>query len=173
LQATNNLGNFIMPEILYAEATLTERYQNTVPAVVRKALHLKKGDQVRYAVSDTGEVKLSRADSEQADPVIGQFLSFLANDMQKHPEHLQALTPALRRCQIPRSPLFCRRIKRLSPCGILAAKRDLMSCQRVEKSLSPGGRVQIQCKWSGNRHRLRSSNATVKKKVPPGAKARI
>ena len=85
-----------MPEILYAEATLTERYQNTIPAVVRKALHLKKGDQVRYAVSDSGEVKLSRAKPEQADPVIGQFLSFLANDMQKHPDHLQAVTPALR-----------------------------------------------------------------------------
>ena len=85
-----------MPEILYTEATLTERYQNTVPAVVRKALHLKKGDQVRYAISDNGEVTLSRADPEQADPVIGQFLSFLANDMQKHPDHLQTFTPALR-----------------------------------------------------------------------------
>ncbi|SET71187.1 type II toxin-antitoxin system PrlF family antitoxin [Thalassotalea agarivorans] len=85
-----------MAEILYAEATLTERYQNTVPAAVRKALHLEKGDKVRYAVSDTGEVKLSRADSEQADPVIGQFLSFLADDMQNHPDRLQAVTPALR-----------------------------------------------------------------------------
>ena len=56
-----------MSEILYAASTLTERYQNTVPAVVRKALHLKKGDQVRYAVSDIGEVKLSRADPEQAE----------------------------------------------------------------------------------------------------------
>ena len=85
-----------MSEILYVEATLTERYQNTIPAVVRKALRLKKGDRVRYAVSDTGEVKLSRADSEQADPVIGRFLSFLANDMQKHPNRLQTVTPALR-----------------------------------------------------------------------------
>ena len=85
-----------MPEILYAEATLTERYQNTVPAVVRKALRLKKGDQVRYTVSDNGEVKLSRAETERADPVIGQFLNFLANDMQEHPDHLQTLTPALR-----------------------------------------------------------------------------
>ena len=85
-----------MSEILCADATLTERYQNTVPAIVRKALHLKKGDQIRYTISDTGEVKLSRADSEQADPVIEQFLNFLANDMQKHPNHLQAITPALR-----------------------------------------------------------------------------
>ncbi|MFT6155855.1 MAG: antitoxin PrlF [Neolewinella sp.] len=85
-----------MSEILSAEATLTDRYQNTVPAAVRKALHLAKGDKVRYAVSDTGEVTLSRADSEPADPIIGQFLSFLANDMQKHPDRLQAVTPALR-----------------------------------------------------------------------------
>ena len=85
-----------MPEILYAEATLTERYQNTIPAVVRKALHLKKGDQVRYAISDTGEVKLSRVGSEQADPVIEQFLNFLANDLQQHPNRLQSITPYLR-----------------------------------------------------------------------------
>jgi len=85
-----------MSEILYEEATLTERYQNTIPAVVRKVLHLKKGDQVRYTVSDTGEVKLSRANPEPADPVIGQFLSFLANDMQKQPDYLQTLSPALR-----------------------------------------------------------------------------
>lgn len=85
-----------MSEILYAEATLTERYQNTVPAAVRKALRLAKGDKVRYAVSDAGEVTLSRADSDPSDPIIGQFLSFLAKDMQNHPDRLQAVAPALR-----------------------------------------------------------------------------
>jgi antitoxin PrlF len=84
-----------MSEILSVEATLTDRYQNTVPAAVRKALHLAKGDKVRYAISDAGEVTLSRADSEPTDPIIGQFLSFLANDMQKHPDQLQPVTADL------------------------------------------------------------------------------
>ena len=39
---------------------------------------------------------LTRAqDAEAADPVLGQFLDFLAQDMAAHPERLQALDVAL------------------------------------------------------------------------------
>jgi antitoxin PrlF len=89
------LKRLTMSEILSVEATLTDRYQNTVPAAVRKALYLAKGDKVRYAISDAGEVTLSRTDSEPTDPIIDQFLSFLANDMQKHPDQLQPVTADL------------------------------------------------------------------------------
>ena len=39
-----------------------------------------------------GEVILSRAQAPEAeDPVLGQFLEFLADDMQRHPERLQGV----------------------------------------------------------------------------------
>lgn len=81
--------------ILTAEATLTSRYQNTVPSEVRKALHLKKGDKVRYTITDNGDVQLSRATESNSDPVIGAFLSFLADDMQNNPKNIQAVNPNL------------------------------------------------------------------------------
>lgn len=85
-----------MPKpVLTAEATLTERYQNTVPAAVRKALHLKKGDKVVYTIETSGQVSFTRAEIKQRDPVIGKFLHFLADDMASHPDQLQRLTPSL------------------------------------------------------------------------------
>lgn len=72
-----------------AESTLTDRYQTTVPEAVRRALKLGKRDRIHYTVRSNGEVVLSRADaSEGDDPVLGQFLSFLADDMAKHPDRL-------------------------------------------------------------------------------------
>ena len=85
-----------MPKtVLTTEATLTERYQNTVPAPVRKALHLKKGDKVRYTIEEDGRIYLSRADQPEDDPVLGQFLNFLAEDMSNHPDRLQNVSPTL------------------------------------------------------------------------------
>jgi len=81
--------------VLTEEATLTERYQNTVPATVRKVLHLKKGDKVRYTIDDNGHVSLSRADQIEEDPVLGQFLNFLAEDMGNNPGRLQGVSPTL------------------------------------------------------------------------------
>ncbi len=73
------------------ESTLTDRYQTTVPADVRKALNLHKRDKIHYRISG-GKVELVRAESSRGeDPVIGQFLKFLASDMTKHPEHLKAM----------------------------------------------------------------------------------
>ena len=45
---------------------------------------------------------------------------------------------------MPRSPFCRRRSESLSPGGICAANRALISCQRVEKSASPEGKVQMQ-----------------------------
>ena len=75
-----------------AESTLTERFQTTVPVVVRKALRLRKRDKIRYEVKD-GEVVIRRAEAagEDADPVMGQFLSFLAEDIASHPERVRAM----------------------------------------------------------------------------------
>ncbi len=62
-----------MPTTLELESTLTDRYQTTIPETVRRAL-------------------LTRASAaESNDPVLDQFLHFLANDMANQPQRLQLL----------------------------------------------------------------------------------
>ena len=79
-----------------AESTLTDRYQTTVPETVRRALHLGKRDKLHYTIRPNGEVVLTRAElSLEEDPVLDQFLDFLAHDMTTHPEHLHAVDSRL------------------------------------------------------------------------------
>lgn len=81
-----------MPATLEVESTLTDRYQTTVPETVRRALRLGKRDKIHYTIRPSGEVVLTRADpSESDDPVLGQFLGFLARGIANHPERLQAV----------------------------------------------------------------------------------
>ena len=85
-----------MPAIFEAESTLTERYQTTVPETVRRALQLGKRDKIHYTIRPDGAVVLTRADvATESDPVMAQFLSFLATDMGNHPERLQAIDSGL------------------------------------------------------------------------------
>jgi len=77
---------------LQTESTLTDRYQTTVPSVVRKALHLGKKDKIKFTVESNGSVTLSRAEQNQDDPAIKAFLEFLGNDIQAHPENVKALS---------------------------------------------------------------------------------
>jgi antitoxin PrlF len=78
------------------ESTLTDRYQTTVPETVRRALKLGKRDKIHYTIRPSGEVVLSRADASDADdPVLGQFLGFLAADITRHPERLHAVDAGL------------------------------------------------------------------------------
>jgi antitoxin PrlF len=84
-----------MPTTLQLESSLTDRYQTTVPAPVRTALGLGKRAKIRYALQSDGTVLISRATDDRADdPVLGQFLGFLAKDLQAHPGRIQALSPA-------------------------------------------------------------------------------
>lgn len=85
-----------MPATLEVESTLTDRYQTTVPETVRRALRLGKRDKIHYSIRPSGEVVLTRADAvEGDDPVLGQFLGFLARDIASHPERLQAVDAGL------------------------------------------------------------------------------
>lgn len=85
-----------MPQLpLQTESTLTERYQTTVPSIVRKALHLGKKDKIRFTVEPNGSVTLSRAEPSEDDPALDSFLAFLGNDIERHPENIQALSPAM------------------------------------------------------------------------------
>ena len=85
-----------MPATLEVESTLTDRYQTTVPETVRRALRLGKRDKIHYTIRPGGEVVMTRVDaSEVHDPVLGQFLNFLADDIARHPERLKVIDPTL------------------------------------------------------------------------------
>lgn len=85
-----------MAATLEAESTLTDRYQTTVPETVRRALRLSKRDKIHYTIRPSGEVVLTRVEaSDGDDPVLGQFLGFLAADIARHPERLQAVDAGL------------------------------------------------------------------------------
>jgi antitoxin PrlF len=87
----DSLGSAVS-DLLEAQSTLTDRYQTTVPESVRRALHLGKRDRIRYTVRANGEVVLSRAaDPGEGDPALGPFLAFLAADIERHPERLEAV----------------------------------------------------------------------------------
>lgn len=78
-----------------AESSLTDRYQTTVPDAIRRVLKLEKRDKIHYLVKPSGEVVMERArPDDEEDPAFGPFLSFLARDLQAHPEKLRSLSPA-------------------------------------------------------------------------------
>lgn len=77
------------------ESTLTDRYQTTVPEGVRKALKLSKRDKIHYTIRPSGEVLLTKAVAVDEDPVLGNFLNFLARDIGQHPDRLQLVDAGL------------------------------------------------------------------------------
>jgi antitoxin PrlF len=82
-----------MAILLSDQSTLTDRYQTTIPASIRRRLNLQARDRIHYQVRDNGEVVLLRAEPEaDVDPVISLFLDFLQTDMQQQPQQLQALS---------------------------------------------------------------------------------
>lgn len=85
-----------MPATLEVESTLTDRYQTTVPETVRRALKLGKRDKIHYTIRPDGAVVLSRvAPAEGEDPLLGQFLGFLAQDIAAHPDRIQSVDAGL------------------------------------------------------------------------------
>jgi antitoxin PrlF len=77
------------------ESTLTDRYQTTIPDPVRKALGLNKRDKICYLIQPDGKALISRVDQTESDPVLEGFLNFLARDIEKNPQHLQAISSDL------------------------------------------------------------------------------
>lgn len=84
-----------MTTALEVESTLSDRYQTTVPKAVRRALCLSKRDNIHYIIRPGGEVIMSRAEASEDDPLLGQFLGFLARDIARHPERQQAVDSRL------------------------------------------------------------------------------
>lgn len=81
---------------LKVESTLTDKYQTTMPGVVRKALGLKKRDRISYTILPEGDVLLRRASDTAEDPAIGAFLTFLAQDIRQNPGDVRGLDAPLR-----------------------------------------------------------------------------
>lgn len=82
-----------MTKILQAASTLTDRYQTTIPEPVRELLHLNKRDKITYTIEENGKVLISRTNEE--DPILGRFLTFLANDIKNNPSHIRSFSQTL------------------------------------------------------------------------------
>jgi len=82
-----------MSHLLRVESTLTDRYQTTIPELVRESLNLSKRDKITYTVGEDGSVLLSRAD--ESDPVLGGFLSFIAADIRNNPKNIKSISSDL------------------------------------------------------------------------------
>jgi len=83
-----------MTTVLEKTSTITAKGQTTIPKSVRQALGVDYGGKIAFRVDERG-VSVHRADTETDDPAIGRFLDFLARDMERRPEAIEALTPAL------------------------------------------------------------------------------
>ena len=76
------------------ESTITAKGQTTVPKAVRQALGVRSGDRIAFRLGENG-VTLERVSGADEDPALAPFLDFLARDIARRPEALQALTPML------------------------------------------------------------------------------
>jgi antitoxin PrlF len=77
--------------LVTAESTLTDRYQTTIPEVVRKALGLGKRDKLEFLLDETGAVRLKKSQDleEHEDPALMAFLDLLAKDIEENPQKLR------------------------------------------------------------------------------------
>ena len=83
------------PSTSCSESTLTDRYQTTVPDPIRKVLGLNKRDRISYTIGSDGQVTIARSEDANNDPLLGQFLNFLATDIQANPQHLRQVSSDL------------------------------------------------------------------------------
>lgn len=76
-------------------SSLTERYQTTVPASVRRALKLQKHDKIVFKVMDDNRVILERQGAAPEDPELGRFLDLLSADIASNTAHIKPVRPEL------------------------------------------------------------------------------
>lgn len=76
---------------LNSHSKLTTRYQTTIPQVVREVLGLEKHDRICYTVQSNGKVLISREEKVDEDPVLANFLTFLANDIIQNPQNIKEI----------------------------------------------------------------------------------
>jgi antitoxin PrlF len=74
---------------------LTERSQTTLPPAVRTVLGLEPGERIGYLIEGTSVRLVNASALEHDDPVLSEFLSFLARDMAKRPDGIGAFPQSL------------------------------------------------------------------------------
>lgn len=84
-----------MPGLDQEFSTLTDRYQTTIPASVRRALNLTKGDRIRYSLDASGRVYIEPIRADGSDTALGPFLDLLEADIRGRPAALVSVGPAL------------------------------------------------------------------------------
>ncbi len=77
-----------MPSLDQEFSTLTNRYQTTIPASVRRALNLTKGDRIRYSLDASGRVYIEPIRADGSDAALGPFLDLLEADLRARPAAL-------------------------------------------------------------------------------------
>ncbi|MHD0644316.1 type II toxin-antitoxin system PrlF family antitoxin [Pseudomonas aeruginosa] len=80
---------------LSATSTLTDRYQTTIPEMVRKALGLMKGDRLNYSILPDGRVQLSRDMPDQCSEKLKSFLRYLQTGVAFNDVHIKPLDSKL------------------------------------------------------------------------------
>ena len=93
MQLHYHIGMDDKKPLVSAESTLTDRYQTTIPEVVRKALGLGKRDRLEFLLDETGAVRLKKAaePEEHEDSTIVAFLDLLAKDIEQNPQNQREL----------------------------------------------------------------------------------
>lgn len=83
---------------LLGKSTLTDRYQTTIPAFVRKELGLNKRDFIEFLKSEDGYIVLRRGKPDEVEQeeefpsTLLAWLELIARDHEKHPEQFVPLT---------------------------------------------------------------------------------
>jgi antitoxin PrlF len=78
--------------ILEEVSTITAKGQTTVPKAVRKVLGVGAGDKIAFLV-DGQQVTVVAAEAPvHEDPLLGEFLRFIARDIERRPEGVKALS---------------------------------------------------------------------------------
>lgn len=80
---------------LQTESTLTDRYQTTVPHIVRETLSLTKRDKILYVVQQDSSVLISKIEVSEEDPALSQFLSYLSEDITNNPQNVKGISNSL------------------------------------------------------------------------------
>lgn len=79
------------------ESTLSARGQTAIPSSIRRHLGLEGGGKIEYEIDPEGRVIISpkleadESGSDNADPALRPFLSWLEKDIEQSPEQLEPL----------------------------------------------------------------------------------
>lgn len=77
--------------VLEEVSTITAKGQTTVPKSVRKVLGVDVGGHIAFRVEGK-RVTLVSVEEAHEDPVVGNFLDFLAHDLERRPEAIKPLS---------------------------------------------------------------------------------